>query len=102
MLLNNMDNPDELFNHIKSILGESPESMRILEDSISIEVQLEYYKLVSKIRGSEPLKDYNPEELLSKKLTPDEVKEYLIRLAGTDNVENYRLIEQYAYIEKTE
>ena len=97
-----MDNPDELFNHIKSILGESPESMRILEDSISIEVQLEYYKLVSKIRGSEPLKDYNPEELLSKKLTPDEVKEYLIRLAGTDNVENYRLIEQYASVAPTE
>ena len=56
-----MDNPDELFNHIKSILGESPESMSILEDSVSIDVQMEYYKLVSKIRSSESLKDYNPE-----------------------------------------
>ena len=97
-----MDNPDELFNHIKSILGESPESMSILEDSVSIDVQMEYYKLVSKIRSSESLKDYNPEELLSNKLTPDEVKEYLIHLAGTDNVENYRLIEQYASISSSE
>jgi len=98
MLLNNMDNPDELFNHIKSILGESPESMRILEDSISIDVQMEYYKMVSKVRGSEVSKDYNSDDLLSNKLTIDEAKEYLIRLAGTDNVENYRLIEQYASI----
>ncbi|HNV52127.1 MAG TPA: hypothetical protein PKM28_04515, partial [Tenuifilaceae bacterium] len=93
-----MDNPDELFNHIKSILGESPESMRILEDSISIDVQMEYYKMVSKVRGSEVSKDYNSDDLLSNKLTIDEAKEYLIRLAGTDNVENYRLIEQYASI----
>lgn len=59
---------------------------------------MEYYKMVSKIRTSDSLKHFNPEELLSNRLTPDEVKEYLIRLAGTDNVENYRLIEQYTSI----
>ncbi len=97
-----MDNPDELFNHIKSILGESPEIMRILEDSISIDVQMEYYKMVSKVRGSEVSTDYNPNDLLNNKLATDEVKEYLIRLAGTDNVENYRLIEQYASVVPTD
>jgi hypothetical protein len=98
MHLNNTDNPDELFNHIKSILGASPESMKILEDSISIDVQMEYYKMVSKIRSAETLKTFIADDLLNLNLSNDEVKEYLIHLAGSDDVENYRLIEQYVSI----
>ncbi|BDX39389.1 hypothetical protein CYCD_27440 [Tenuifilaceae bacterium CYCD] len=93
-----MDNTDELFKHIKGILGASPESMRILEDSISIDVQMEYYKMVSKIRSVETLKTFFANDLLSHNLNNDEVKEFLIYLAGSDDVENYRLIEQYSSI----
>jgi len=98
MHISDIDNPDELFKHIQSILGSSQESMRILEDSISIDVQMEYYKMVSKIRSSETTKPFGADDLLSHKLSNDDVKEYLIHLAGSDIVENYRLIEQYAPI----
>lgn len=97
-----MNNSDELFAQIKSILSGSSESMRILEDSINIDVQMEYYKMVSKARGSEEPTNSNPYDLLNNKLTPDEAKEYLIRLSGTDDVENYRLIEQYVSIASPE
>lgn len=102
MHLNDTDNPDELFKQIQSILGSSPESMRILEDSISIDVQMEYYKMVSKIRSVETLKTFIANDLLSHNLNNDDVKEYLIHLAGSDDVENYRLIEQYVSIASPE
>lgn len=97
-----MNNSDELFAQIKSILGESSESMRILEDSISIDVQMEYYKMVSKIRSGEVSKVYSVDDLLNGNLSVEEVKEYLILLAGSDDVDNYRLIEQYVSIAPNE
>ncbi|MGE0078037.1 MAG: hypothetical protein AB7S48_09275 [Bacteroidales bacterium] len=90
-----MNTPDELFDRIKDILGSSPENMSILEDIVSIDVQVEYYERVAELRCAEPINSYSSDDLLSNRLSANEVQDFLIQLAGTDEVENYRLIEKY-------
>ncbi|MGD9976669.1 MAG: hypothetical protein AB7S54_01915 [Bacteroidales bacterium] len=91
-----METPDDIFKHIQDFLGYSPENINILEAKIDIAVQMDYFNMASKIR-EEDVKSitYSPDELLGNQLTTDQVKEYLIVLAGAGDVANFRIIESY-------
>lgn len=93
-----MNSPDDIFEYLKDILGSSTQDFSILEDNIDVNVQMEYYKLAAQIRSNKLNNDINPKELLSGKLTDDQIKALLIHIAISEGVENYRLIEEYTKI----
>ncbi len=92
-----MEEHENLYEKIQEILGGSPGSLKILEQQIDMDLQVEYYECSKKLRievdesWAEDQAKYLDEPGYS-----DQVKkEILARLASIDRVECYRIIEAF-------
>ena len=88
---------ENIFNKIEELFGRKPENFSILEDQIDIKTQMTYFDESQKAKQlvvdktiSEQKQDLYKQEIeITKK------KQLLVSLAGIDDVEAYRVIEQY-------
>jgi hypothetical protein len=92
-----MKEHESLYEKIKEILGGTPGNLKVLEQQIDMDVQMEYYECSRKIREEKDeawAMDHMP--YLEEPGYSLEVKrEILARLASIANVECYRAIESF-------
>lgn len=96
-LLLQMEDYENIFDKIKELLGSIPTRMNVLEDTIDIELQLEYFELSRRLRNhQEPevvMKSAN--KLFEDSTSHDEKKNLLAQIASLDKIEAYRTIERF-------
>ena len=93
-----MEEHENLFAKIQEILGGSPGNLKILEQQIDMDLQVEYYECSRKV-----MSDFEEEwavdhiQYLQEPGYSDEVKKAILaRLASIESVSCYRAIETYA------
>ncbi|HKK61121.1 MAG TPA: hypothetical protein VJ951_01095 [Bacteroidales bacterium] len=92
-----MEENENLYDKIKEIIGNVPDDLNILEDSIDVDLQAEYFEFSSKLSRKYDKKWalqqlgtlQNPYSSIGMK------KNVLTRLATLENIEAYRAIETY-------
>lgn len=90
---------ENLYEYIQQILGKHSDKLNILEEQISLDIQLEYFEASKKYKNLPPDRETTVLEtpLLFEPETSDEIrKDILVRLASVGDVETYRIIERYA------
>ncbi len=92
-----MEEHDNLAEKIKELLGGAPGKLKVLEQQIDMDLQLEYYECSQKMR-----KELGEEEALEKAdnlakpgYSPQVKREILARLASMEKVECFRRIEAF-------
>lgn len=92
-----MEEEDNIYDKIQEIFGQFPDNLNILEESINIDLQMEYFEYSKKIK-----KDLVPGNVLDSKdqlfdnsLATSARKKLLVQLASLEEVEAYRAIEKY-------
>lgn len=92
-----MEEHENLYEKIQEILGGSPGSMKILEQQIDMDLQLEYYECSRRVREDrdELWAIENIPYLSEPGYSADVKKEILARLASMEKVESYRAIESF-------
>lgn len=88
---------EDLYEDIQRILEELPDNFNILEESIDIEEQIEYFENSKKLREQD-IKRELPENYNELFLLPTSVeskKEILVSLALVADVKAYRIIEDF-------
>ncbi len=90
---------DNLFDKLRSMSGNSPEKLNILEEQVDVKLQMDYFKYSGGLKkriGRDKLLEIEPvETMLSSELTNDELKENLALLASIDDPKAFRMIEQF-------
>ena len=92
-----MEEHENLYEKIREILGNSPGNLKILEQQIDMDLQMEYYECSMRVR-EEKSDDWalgQMEFLSDAGCSVDQKKEILARLASIDSVECYRAIENF-------
>lgn len=92
-----MKKHENIYTKITELLGREPESCRILEEQINMNLQMEYFEFSRTLNHSEDYTDlaekrallYNPETSESVK------KEIIARLAFSEKIEAYRILEEF-------
>jgi len=90
-----MEEHENLYEKIRELLGDSPGKLKILEQQIDMDLQIEYYECSQRVR-EERTKAWAFEQMpyLQEPGYSDQVKkEILARLASMECVESYRAIE---------
>lgn len=90
-----MEEHENLYEKIREILGGNPGNLKVLEEQVDLDLQMEYFECSRKIR-EEKNDDWALEHMqyLGEPGYSEEVKrEILARLAGIPQVECYRAIE---------
>ena len=92
-----MEDHENLIEKIRQILGGSPGKLKILEQKIDIDLQLEYYECSMRVRGErdEEWALSHVQYLAEPGYSCEVKKEILARLASMNRVECYRTIESY-------
>ena len=92
-----MEEHENLYEKIREILGGSPAKLKILEQQIDMDLQMEYYECSRKIREEKDEKWAweNMQYLEEPGYSEDVKKEILARLASIAKVECYRAIESF-------
>lgn len=93
-----MEDYENLYDKIKEIFGVIPGTFNILEDSIDVNLQMEYFEYSKKI-AFEFNEDWalSQAPVLNDPSTPVAMKKQILaRLATVNNVAAYRIIEAYA------
>ncbi|MDF1576185.1 MAG: hypothetical protein P1P86_13435 [Bacteroidales bacterium] len=92
-----MEEHENLYEKIKEILGESPGTLKVLEQKIDMDLQMEYYECSMRVRQETDRKwALDHMHYLSEPGHSEEVKkEILARLASVEHVECYRAIEAF-------
>ena len=92
-----MEEHENLYEKIQEILGGSPGNLKILEQQIDMDLQVEYYKCSRKLRNDveEQVAVDQAKYLNEPGYSIQVKKEILARLATIDKVECYRFIEAY-------
>jgi len=92
-----MEEHESLYEKIREILGGSPGNMKILEQQIDMDLQVEYYECSRKIREErdEAWAKEHMQYLEEPGYSVDVKKEILARLASIAKVECYRTIESF-------
>jgi hypothetical protein len=92
-----MNEDENLYDKLTEMFGSFPENISILEETINIDTQLEYFENSRLIK-----EDFNEEDAMSgadllfdPALSSLEIKSILSRIACVEKVEAYRLIERY-------
>ena len=92
-----MEEHENMYEKIREILGGSPGNLKIMEQQIDMDLQVEYYECSRNLRSE--LDDswaMNHMQYLSEPgYSPDVKKKILARLASIENVDCYRAIESY-------
>jgi len=92
-----MEEHENLYEKIQEILGQNPGSLKILEQQIDMDLQVEYYECSRRVREE---RDANwamehIQYLSEPGYSEDVKKEILARLATAQKVEAYRAIETF-------
>ena len=92
-----MEEHENLYEKIREILGGTPGNLKILEQKIDIDLQMEYYDCSMRIREekSDKWALERMQYLSETGYSVDVKKEILARMASIENVECYRAIEAY-------
>jgi hypothetical protein len=93
-----MEEHENLYDKIREILGGSPGKLKILEQQIDMDLQMEYYECSRKQRNKvDEKKAMERARYLFEPDFPDDVKkDILARLASIEDVDCYRKIEKFA------
>ncbi|HKJ44066.1 MAG TPA: hypothetical protein VKA27_18355 [Sunxiuqinia sp.] len=89
---------DNNLKHIQDALNSLPEDFNILEEQIDVEMQLAYFEMAKELRDEhidESLIEQAKVDLYNEQVSIKEKKRLLVKLAGVDDVESFRLIEAY-------
>ncbi len=92
-----MEEYENLYEKIQEMLGKNPGSLKIMEEQIDIDLQVEYFECSKRLREEKEeswaldLSQYLNEPGYS----PEVKKEILARLATIEKVECYRIIESF-------
>jgi hypothetical protein len=93
-----MEDHENLIEKIRQILGGSPGKLKILEEKIDIDLQVEYYECSMRIRADRD-EEWGMDHmqcLYEPGYSSETKKEILARLATMNRVECYRAIESFA------
>jgi hypothetical protein len=96
-----MEDNNDIYDNIKDVINSIPDNYRILEETINIDTQKEYYES-SKGISIDPALDV-PEEMINqlnegKFSSTEDCKILLQKLALLDSVEAYRTIEKFCLV----
>jgi len=90
-------NKDNIIDKLREIFGKSVQQLNILEEKIDIGLQMEYFEQTKELR-----KEADSEQILQESdcifhenTSNDEIKKYLVLLAGLSEVKALRKIEEY-------
>jgi hypothetical protein len=89
---------DNIYDKIMQMFGRIPDNFSILEDQIDINVQLNYFEWSKKLKKNHDLRkelSFIKENLFNQNEEIEEIKELLVQLANFEDVEAFRLIENY-------
>lgn len=92
-----MEEHENLYEKIREILGNSPGNLKILEQQIDMDLQMEYYNASMRVK-EERTEDWALEHmqyLVEEEYPVGVKKDILSRIAGIDRVECYRTIEAF-------
>jgi len=97
-----MQEHENLYEKIQEILGGSPGKLKILEDQIDMDLQVEYYECSKRIKEDkdEAWAFEHMQYLAEPGYSLDVKKEILARLGTIEKVESYRAIEAFVKIAK--
>jgi len=92
-----MEEHESLYEKIREILGDSPGNLKVLEEQIDMDLQLEYYECSRKMREEkdESWAMEHIQYLEEPGYSTDVKKEILARLASMAHTECYRAIESF-------
>lgn len=90
----------EEYNDLKKIqdaISSLPDNFSILEEQIDVELQMEYFEFTKDRRNNRAIRNFKLAEkkLYKPELSELEKKRLLVRLAGHDKVEAFRIIERF-------
>lgn len=88
---------ENIYDKIQELLSGVKGHLNILEDQIDLNVQMEYHDYSKKIKAERIPAQLSKikKEIFHADLSVDLIKEYLVRLAATDDIEAYRILEKY-------
>jgi len=92
-----MQEHENLYEKIQEILGGTSGNLKILEQQIDMDLQVEYYECSRKLRNEldESWAYEHMQYLIEPGYSQDVKKDILARMASIENVECYRAIESY-------
>lgn len=92
-----MEENENLYEKIREILGNTPANLKVLEQQIDMDLQLEYYECSMRVREdrSEDWAVQHMQSLTAPEYGDELKKEILARMASMDRVECFRAIEDY-------
>src|SRR6056297_1046677 len=92
-----MEDHENLYDKIKELFGTVPGSFNIMEDTIDVDLQMEYFEFSKKMAGEfeEKWAMERLDSLDDPNVTPHEKRQLLARLATVEDVLAYRAIEKY-------
>ncbi len=92
-----MEEHENLYEKIREILGGAPGNLKILEQKIDMDLQMEYYDYSMRVReeGSDEWALEHMQYLTEPGYSMDVKKEILARMASIESVECFRAIEAY-------
>lgn len=95
-------NEEDLLASLRSMLGPKGKGINILEEQISLNVQLEYFELLARLKkeGRIELIQEDIDLLSSEECTEEEFKEILVKLSLSDEVSSFRMLESLTSVER--
>ena len=92
-----MEDHENLYDKIKELFGTAPGSFNIMEDTIDVDLQMEYFEFSKKMAGEieEEWAMERLDNLDDPDVTQHEKRQLLARLATVEDVLAYRAIERY-------
>jgi len=92
-----MEENENIFDKIKELLGSLPSQLKVLEEKIDIDVQLEYFECSRRVRNklNQEKTLYNSVRLFIDETPHEEKKILLASLASISKVESFRILEKF-------
>ena len=92
-----MEENENLYDKIHELFGDFRDHLNILEETIDIELQIEYFEASKEFKNNIDSDEVMLESgsIFSRELTIEEEKNILTKLASVDKVEAYRILEKY-------
>lgn len=92
--------PEEIFMQIQEFLGNAGKRLSIVEDVVDISIQKDYFRMAEQFRNKQDTKEVNvsADILFSNDTTEEQLKEVLVLLASSGEVESYRAIEKFVSV----
>ncbi|KAA6299931.1 MAG: hypothetical protein EZS26_003930 [Candidatus Ordinivivax streblomastigis] len=93
-----MEKGSDIFDHFQQSLNELGDNLRVLETTVPVEKQMEYFRYSEKVRrqSEEESVDEQIETLLSSEATINEKRYALTVLAISGDVKAFRTLEEYS------